>query len=225
MQRESKPGGNRSACDPFLGNTEKVRIVSTAVHNHYQKRLCMRKFLNFTLLSACVALMASGILLTFPAGPDYWVKFDANGNDVPEVTVPGGKLRRVVLVVGNSGTPGQKDLLVWITALTGDGSSSVCDVLETIKPPVAGNPVAPLSFQVFYPEEKTKREDKNQPEVSKPVKYKLVGSVAEPNTGRRYEDQNKSNNRVEVTITVPPGGTPSCIKLHSFPVPRDFVGK
>ncbi|HEV8130494.1 MAG TPA: hypothetical protein VGQ81_04535 [Acidobacteriota bacterium] len=160
-----------------------------------------------------VVLLAPVFL--FGDGPDYWVKFSAGDGDIAAATVPGGKLRRVALVVGNAGTPGRKDPLVSLTVLSGDGGGKICEVSETIKPPHLENPVAPLAFQIFYPDANpdAKEPDKQQ-KGHRTAKYKLVGSVTEPNTGSAREDQNESNNRIEATYTAPAGGVASCIKLQ-----------
>jgi hypothetical protein len=151
-------------------------------------------------------------LLLCADGPDYWVKFSAGDGDIAAATVPGGKLRRVALVVGNAGTPGRKDPRVSLTVFSGDGGGKICEVSETIKPPHLENPVAPLAFQLFYPD--PKRDADKQSKDHRTARYKLIGTVAEPDSGSAREDRNESNNRIEATFTAPAGGMASCIKLQ-----------
>jgi hypothetical protein len=152
-------------------------------------------------LVAIAPLLAGGA--PAPAtGPDYWVAL--GGAEQPLQPDAGGALvKRVVLVVGNSGSPGQYRQLAWIDVTTGGGA--VCSRSATIDPPVPGHAVSPVLFELRYPPPLPPHEPM--------VDYRVTGHVAQPNNGQPYEDGNTTNNQLTVTLQAPSGARASCLSV------------
>jgi len=169
---------------------------------------------------ACAGL-ALAVAAPSSAAPDYWVGMGGSAIDTTQTPAetPAGKLYVAKVMVGNSGTPGQYGVQVYLQVKV--GTTLVCGASTTITPPpTAGHAVEALEFDLVIPHHvpgKGLAAVKTSAKTAEtPVQYTVEAQLSQSGTlpPGVYEEGNTGNNKNTVTARLPGGGTPSCKKLH-----------